>query len=51
MNKSKDKPLIFIFHSYGTYIASTYFDLYASDRIVGIIGIGDAPIRFYNILK
>lgn len=50
-NCSKTKPLVFIFHSFGTYTVAAYFHLFPHDRIVGIIDIGAAPIRFYPFLQ
>lgn len=44
--KSKTKPLVFVYHSFGTYLASTYFSMFPQNRIVGMIDIGGAPIRF-----
>jgi pimeloyl-ACP methyl ester carboxylesterase len=50
-NCSKTKPLVFVFHSFGTYIASSYFHLFPHDRIIGLIDIGGAPIRFNPYLQ
>lgn len=43
-----DKPIVFVIHSFGTMIMSTFFRLYYHDyvkRVIGIIPIGAYPIR------
>jgi predicted alpha/beta hydrolase family esterase len=48
---SKDKPIIMVYHSFGTYIFANYCRFFSYDRIVGIIDIGGAPIRFYPVIQ
>ena len=40
-----------VYHSFGTYIFAQYCHMFKNDRIIGIIDIGGAPIRFYPIIK
>lgn len=49
--KGKDKPIVVIYHSFGTYIFAQYCHMFKNDRIIGVIDVGGAPIRFYPILK
>lgn len=48
---SKTKPIIMIYHSFGTYIFAQYCQMFKNDRIIGLIDIGGAPIRFYPIAR
>ena len=44
----RDKPMVFVLHSFGTAIFSTFLHFYHDDykdRVVGIIAIGFYPIR------
>lgn len=50
----QDYSLVFVCHSYGTYIASYYFKNFFNskkDRIKGIIELGGGPIRLYKVLE
>jgi predicted alpha/beta hydrolase family esterase len=38
---------VFACHSYGCYVFAVYCQLFNTDRIIGIIDVGGAPIRFY----
>ena len=49
--KGKDKDIIFIYHSFGTFMALTYFNLYPTTKVKGIIELGAAPIRINSVLK
>jgi predicted alpha/beta hydrolase family esterase len=44
---SSTKPLVFACHSYGCYVFAVYCQMFNADRIIGIIDVGGAPIRFY----
>jgi pimeloyl-ACP methyl ester carboxylesterase len=48
---SKDKPIVVVYHSFGTYIFAQYCQIYKNDRIIGIIDAGGAPIRYYPTVK
>lgn len=48
---SPNKPIVFIYHSFGTYILASYLELYKPDRVIGMIDMGGAPIRYYPFLK
>jgi predicted alpha/beta hydrolase family esterase len=50
-SRSKTKPIVFVYHSFGTYILIQYFKFYSSSRVVGLIDLGGAPIRFYPLFK
>lgn len=47
---SPSKPIILVYHSFGTYIAASYCQKFKNERIIGIIEVGGAPIRFYPVL-
>ena len=34
------------YHSFGTYIVTTYLHLFPSKRIIGMIDLGGLPLRF-----
>jgi hypothetical protein len=49
-----DKPLVFIYHSFGTTLMSALFRLYYSiyaHRVIGFVGIGTYPIRSGNLAE
>jgi|688.fasta_scaffold1660926_1 predicted alpha/beta hydrolase family esterase len=48
---SKTKPIIMIYHSFGTYIFAQYCQMFKNDRIIGLIDVGGAPIRFYPVAR
>lgn len=48
---SKNKPIVVVYHSFGTYIFAQYCQMFKNDRIIGIIDAGGAPIRFYPVAK
>ncbi len=48
---SKSKPIVFVYHSYGTYTLASYCHQFGGDRIIGLIDAGGAPIRFYNAIR
>ena len=49
---SKEKQIVFVSHSFGDYVLSTYFSLYPpSQRVVGIISIGGVTIRGFPFIK
>lgn len=48
---SKTKPIVFVNHSFGTIVLSTYFTMYSTDRVIGIIDIGGVPITMYPVIK
>lgn len=51
ISKKGDKPIVMVYHSFGTYIFAQYCQMFKNDRIIGIIDVGGAPIRFYPIIK
>ena len=51
--RGKDKDIVFLYHSFGTFIANVFFYLYPeqASRIKGIIELGGAPIQFYVVIR
>lgn len=45
---SSTKPIILVYHSFGTYIVSTYLSLFPNNRVIGMIDIGGVPLRFHR---
>lgn len=50
LDSPKDKKIIVVYHSFGSFTVGTYFDIYPDHRISGIIDVGGAPITFYPFL-
>ena len=48
---STKKPIVFVYHSFGTFTLSVYLDKYPSERIIGMIDIVGAPIRMYQYVQ
>ncbi len=48
INQYKEEKLIILFHSFGTYITQTMFHHFKEikDRVIGMIDLGGAPVRF-----
>lgn len=44
---SKTKPVILAYHSFGTYIVSTYLEFFPKNRVIGMIDIAGLPLRFH----
>ena len=53
LSANNDKPIVFTYHSFGTFFWIAYLHFYPQiiKRTVGIIDLGGAPIRFYPLLK
>lgn len=51
MLHSADKPIVMLYHSFGSYIAIQYLKHFPTHRIIGLIDIGGVPIRSYKILN
>lgn len=47
----KEKKIIMMFHSFGSFIVAAYSHIYKGDRIFGFVDIGGIPIRMYTVLK
>ena len=43
---SETRPIVLSYHSFGTYIISTYLHLFPSKRVVGMIDLGGLPFTF-----
>jgi hypothetical protein len=53
LRNRKDKPMVFIYHSFGSALMATLFRLYSAyyfPRVIGIIAIGFYPIRFVPLM-
>jgi pimeloyl-ACP methyl ester carboxylesterase len=37
---------VLVYHSFGTYITSSYVYLFPSNRVIGMMDVGGAPLRF-----
>lgn len=47
----RDRKIIIVFHSFGSFVVSAYSHLYDQSRIFGLIDIGGIPITMYKVLK
>jgi pimeloyl-ACP methyl ester carboxylesterase len=45
------KPVVLVYHSFGTYLVSTYFSLFPNNRVIAMIDIGGLPLRFHPELR
>lgn len=40
-----------MYHSFGTFVLINYLKYYNSSRVIGLIDLGGAPIRYYPFAK
>jgi predicted alpha/beta hydrolase family esterase len=48
---SPAKPIVFVYHSFGSYTLAAYCRLFKNERVIGLIDAGGVPIRFYEAIK
>ena len=49
--KRKGKEIIFIYHSFGSFLSYLFFQLYPQVKVKGIIDLGGVPLRFYPLIE